>query len=60
MSECAKCGDEVKNKNSAGYYREKCCECMRAVADARTPHHEQCNDADCIICRSYWKEQNGC
>lgn len=32
MPECSVCGGDVKNKNSAGHYRDKCCGCIIDVA----------------------------
>jgi hypothetical protein len=28
MGDCAECGAEVQNKNSAGHYRDKCWSCI--------------------------------
>jgi hypothetical protein len=32
MGDCAECGSEVDNKNSAGHYRDKCLECIEQAS----------------------------
>lgn len=54
---CAECGAAcIKTK---GRYREKCPDCNQAVADARTPHVESCEEPACPVCLSYQAEQEG-
>jgi len=59
MPDCRTCDADVATKNNAGHYRDQCRDCLRAVAEAQTPHHKQCNDEECIVCQSYWEEQLG-
>jgi len=56
MATCESCGATVEAKNAAGHYRDKCPECIQAVADERTPHVEVCEDPECGVCLSYQEE----
>jgi hypothetical protein len=56
---CERCGDDVAAKNAAGHYRDHCVECLQAIAEARTPHREACDDPDCVVCASWRAEQRG-
>jgi len=59
MGECADCGGVVENKNAAGHYRDKCRECIRAVADAIPSHVETCDRPECVVCQDYREEARG-
>jgi hypothetical protein len=47
--------DSDRDRDSGGHYRDRCFPCL--VADARDERHvEQCETADCPVCRNYWHE----
>lgn len=52
MTTCERCGSDVQAKNSAGHFRDKCKSCVQTVADEETPHREECDDPDCLVCNS--------
>jgi Zn ribbon nucleic-acid-binding protein len=52
LSDCVSCGSNVQNKNSAGHYRDLCCECILLEADGTDSDRpipgcecEQCQEA---------------
>jgi len=48
---CDRCGEPVKNKNSAGHYRAYCWSCIEAIAAEDEPSHpDRCDDPDCTLC----------
>jgi hypothetical protein len=54
MPECD-CGTEITDKNAAGHYRDKCRECIRAVARDGNKHAHVCDG--CGVCRSWRRER---
>lgn len=44
---CETCDGDVTNKNSAGHYRDKCADCLKAVADAIDTTRPACEMDDC-------------
>jgi hypothetical protein len=55
MADCHECGAEVKHKNAAGHYREKCADCIRTAAE-RKRHVESCENPNCVVCEIYDRE----
>jgi hypothetical protein len=50
MPECVDCGAEVKNKNSAGHYREKCHQCIAEVAGVSPEQAAPIHGCECELC----------
>jgi hypothetical protein len=51
MPECDECGAKVKNKNSAGHYREKCHQCIANTADISPEQAAPINGCECPLCQ---------
>jgi len=57
MTRCADCDAVLseRDKNTAGHYRDRCLDCITSAApDVR--HIDQCDRADCRVCRSWRAE----
>jgi len=51
MSECVDCGGEVKNKNSAGHYRQRCHDCIARVAGVTPSEAAPVAGCECDLCQ---------
>jgi len=50
MGDCVDCGGEVKNKNVSGHYRDRCHDCIAAVADVTPAEATPINGCECSRC----------
>jgi hypothetical protein len=52
MPECVDCGVDVQNKNAAGHYRDRCCQCIINEATGGGRPIAGCECTDCQEARA--------